>query len=118
MGSVALKRNAKSAGVEGRTEDGVGDLAVRAARAALFYFGVVDLEEVVQPAQEFCARAAHRGKRADGGWRGMVVAEGEPKSRARVGDAPERIRTSFAFLLVPASCPRIRFVKFGLQSKL
>ena len=37
-----------------RTVDGVHDLAVGSAGPALFDFGVVDLEEVVQPRDELC----------------------------------------------------------------
>ena len=44
----------------GLTVDRVYDLTVRATGPALLNFGVIDLEEVVEPGQEFSTGLSHR----------------------------------------------------------
>ena len=47
----------------GRTVDGVDDLAVGGAGAALLDFCVVELEELVDPSEQVCARDGSHGCR-------------------------------------------------------
>lgn len=50
----------------GYTIDRIEDLAVCAACPALLDLSVVELEEVVDPSDKFCARFSHRGQQSGG----------------------------------------------------